>query len=342
MKIFKAAQIILVIILILLIVPYGLYFLFKPDPKTNISYGLNFSNKYALELEQDWKKVYGDLLREIPTKKYRLSVYWNDVEATKGKYDYSDIRYQLDALEKYPEAEVILVFGRKVLRYPECHEPRWWQELRSEEEKKRELLRYVERTVQELKGYKSIKYWQVENEALFPFGTCTELSDLRGLLEEEVKLVRYLDPSRKIIIQDSGEAGFWMTSNELGDYVGISMYRKVWFTLFDYLKNENSFVFKYPFGPSFYYIKAKILGIETSRIKVAEVQAEPWGPVRNYLLTPEESSKTMSHEDFDGIIKFTSESGFDEFYMWGAEWWHHMKYFHQDSYYWDRAKATFK
>ena len=341
MKLFKAAKIILFIFLFILFLPVGLYLLLAPTKKNEVKFGLNFSNKYATELDQDWESTYNAILKEIPTKKFRLVVYWNDVEAVKGKYDYSDIKYQLDALEKYPESEVLMVIGRKVIRYPECHEPGWWQELRSEEQKKKELLIYIEKTVNELKGYKSIKNWQVENEALFPFGDCTELSDLRGLLQEEVGLVRKLDPSRKIVIQDSGEAGVWQTSSKLGDFVGISMYRKVWFNFFDML-NSYSFQLKYPLGPAYYYIKAKILGIQVERIRATEVQAEAWGPVRNYLLTQEEVNLSMSHADFDGVLDFVKSTGFDEFDLWGVEWWYHMKIKHNDSYYWDIAKKTFK
>lgn len=338
---FKTAQILIILLLVVTLVPFGLYLLFSPVRQEKVTYGYNFSNKYAEELDFDWKKVYELILSELPSKKFRLAVYWDEVQPQRGVYDYSNIKYQLDRLEKFPESEVILVFGRKVIRYPECHEPQWWQEIRNEEEKKKELLVYMERTVKELKEYKSIKYWQVENEALFPFGLCSELTDLKGLLKQEVDLVRKLDPSRKIIIQDSGEGGFWQTSNELGDYVGISMYRKVWFDMGGVLK-ENSFQIKYPVGASFYKIKSHLLGVPFEKIKPTEVQAEPWGPVRNYLLTREESDQSMSKDDFDGIIEFTKNSGFNEFHLWGVEWWYHMKVFQNDSYFWDKAKNNFE
>lgn len=338
---FKTAQILIIVLLLLILIPFSLYLIFSPTKKENVSYGYNFSNKYAQELDLDWKKVYDQILSELPSKKFRLAVYWNDVQPVKGSYNYSDIKYQLDQLEKYPDSEVILVIGRKVIRYPECHEPAWWQNIREEEVKKKELLTYVEKTVNELKGYKSIKYWQVENEALFPFGQCTPIKDLKGFLKSEVELVKSLDPKRKIIIQDSGEGGLWKESNEYGDIVGISMYRKVWFD-FGGTLNGWSFQIKYPVGASFYKIKSHMLGIPFEKIKATEVQAEPWGPARNYLLTIEESNKSMSKEDFDGILEFTKNSGFDEFHLWGVEWWYHMKVFHNESYFWDKAKNNFK
>jgi hypothetical protein len=315
-----------------------LYFALSPSKNENVSYGLNFSDKFAREMNLDWKQVFNTMVEEMPTKKYRLVVYWDDVEKNPGEFDYSNIKYQLDTLKKYPESEVILVVGRKVIRYPECHEPNWWREIPSENEKKKRILSYLERTVTELKNYESIKYWQVENEALFPFGYCTPISNLREFLIEEVELVRKLDPTREIIIQDSGEGGFWFLSDEIGDYLGISIYRKVWFDFLGILTDQFSFPLKYPIGPAFYKIKAFLLGVPFEHIKATEVQAEPWGPVRNDLLTKEDIDKTMSEEDFMRIFEFNKKTGFSEFHLWGVEWWYHQKYVVGHSFYWDYAK----
>ena len=340
-KKFKTARFFIFVILFLLIFPFILYLYLSPVRKEKVSYGLNFSNKYAEELDLDWKETFNYILKEVPTKKYRIAVYWDQVQPEPNIYDYSIIKYQLDALEKYSESEVILVLGRKVIRYPECHSPKWWKETREDEERKEALLKYVDRTVKELKGYKSIKYWQVENEAMFPFGDCIKLSNLKETLEDEVALVRRLDPSRKIIMQDSGEGGFWVPTAKLGDYLGISMYRKVWFDYLGIFINR-SFPLKYPLGASFYKIKAFLLGVPMEKIKITEVQAEPWGPVRNYLLRTDEVADTMSEADFKIVFENTKESGFDEFYLWGVEWWYHMKTFHNNSYYWDTALKNIK
>lgn len=332
---------IIVLILFVLIFPFMLYLYLTPAYRENISYGLNFSNKYASELDLDWKNTFQSILTDIPTKKFRLAVYWDEVQKTPDTYDFSNIKYQLDQLEKYPESEVILVIGRKVIRYPECHEPGWWKEIRDEDVKKDKILELITKTVEELKSYKSIKYWQVENEVFFPFGECTTIQDIGGLVEKEVEIVRKLDPLRKILIQDSGEGGFWIPSARIGDYLGISIYRKVWFDFFGTF-TYNSFPIKYPLGSSFYKMKAFVLGIPFEKIKATEVQAEPWGPVRNYLLRNDEVDATMSPDDFLRIFQITKESGFTEFHLWGVEWWYHMKNKHNQSFYWDTAIEKFK
>jgi len=339
-KIYLISKIILFLILIILISPYLLYLSLSPTPKEKVSYGLNFSDKYATEIGLDWKEVFDQILNDFSTKKFRIALYWDQVEKERGQYDFSNIKYQLEKLDQYPNSEVILVIGRKVIRYPECHEPHWWRELPSEEEKKKEILNYVEKTVNELKRYKSIKYYQVENEPFFPFGYCTKISNLKDLVEQEVSLIRSLDPDRKIILQDSGEAGFWNLSAKMGYFLGISIYRKVWFDMFGILTGNSSFPLKYPIGPAYYKIKAFLLKIDFNRIKATEVQAEPWGPVRNDLLTIEDINKTMSHDDFKKIFEFNLRSGFDEFHLWGVEWWYHQKKIHQNDFYWEFAKSN--
>ena len=341
MKKFKTVRIILYFLLFILIFPMILYLYLFSVKNQKVSYGLNFSNKYAQELNLDWKKTFNNIVDEMPTHKFRLVVYWDEVQKNPNSYDYSNIKYQLDKLEQYPDSEVILNIGRKVIRYPECHEPKWWQEIRDDRDKKIALLNYVDRTVKELKNYRSIKYWQVENEAMFPFGQCSNLTDLPDFLREEVATTRQADNSRKIIIQDSGEGGFWLPSSLMGDYLGVSMYRKVWFDFFG-MMTKNSFPLKYPLGSSFYKIKAFLLGIPFEKIKVTEVQAEPWGPVRNYLLRDDEVNLTMSQDDFNGMFEFTKESGFAEFHLWGVEWWYHMKELHKNNFYWDTAKSKLK
>jgi len=328
-------------LLFILIFPFILYLYLTPAYNENVSYGLNFSNKYASELDLDWKNTFQNILNEIPTKKFRLAVYWDEVQKNPDTFDFSNIKYQLNELEKYPDSEVILVIGRKVIRYPECHEPSWWKEIRDESEKREKILQLITKTVEELKYYRSIKYWQVENEVFFPFGECTPIQDVEELLKDEIKIVRNLDPNRKIIIQDSGEGGFWIPSMRLGDYLGISIYRKVWFDFFGTF-TYNSFPVKYPLGSSFYKMKAFVLGIPFEKIKATEVQAEPWGPVRNYLLRNDEVDATMSPQDFSRIFQITKESGFKEFHLWGVEWWYHMKNKHNQSFYWNTAIEKIK
>ena len=60
----------------------------------------------------------------------------------------------------------------------------------------------------------------------FPFGECEEITVER--VQKEVDLVKNLD-ARPVLVQDSGEGGLWRTTYDMGDYLGVSMYRKIWY-----------------------------------------------------------------------------------------------------------------
>jgi len=48
----------------------------------------------------------------------------------------------------------------------------------------------------------------------------------------------------------------------------------------------------------------------------------------------------MDIDKFDEIIDFAKKTGFDEQYLWGAEWWYWMKTQGNDEY-WNHAKELF-
>jgi len=230
-----------------------------------------------------------------------------------------------------------MAIGKKVPRYPECFEPFWWENIDDEQVRELELLEYIKNIVNELKIYKNINMWQVENEPFFPFGECTPID--KKTVEKEINLVRSLD-SRPIMIQDSGEGGFWFPSYQMGDYLGISMYRKIWYDFWGVFFG-NFIYFKYPLAHWTYKIKADITRVPIKNIIVTELQAEPWGPVINSKLTQEEKDKTMSRTDFLDTINYAQKTGFDKLYFWGVEWWYWEKEMNNNPFYWTAAKALF-
>lgn len=332
----RLTKIVLVIILFFLITPFIVFYLLRPEPSANIKYGVTFSNKYATQIGLDWKDAYLKILDNLGAKNLRLIAYWDEIEKTPDHYDYTDILWQLKEAEKR-KVNIIMTIGRKVPRYPECFEPNWWRGISSEEIREKELLEYIARTVMELRGYETIKLWQVENEPFFPFGECLPIR--KTTVEKEMQLVKALD-DRPTLLQDSGEGGFWFPSYQMADYLGISMYRKVWYDFWGTL-TKSSFYFKYPLAHWSYKIRAHMTGVPVNRIVVTELQAEPWGPGINSELTREEKDQTMSINDFLSTITYAQNSGFDNLYFWGAEWWLWEMEKNSDPTYWDIAKALF-
>jgi len=333
----KLTKIILVVLLILLIGPLIVFFILKPVPQNDIDYGTTFSKKYADEIGLDWKDAYIKILDDLGAKNLRLVVYWEDSEPTPDRYNYDDIKWQLDEAEKR-DAHVILSVGQKVPRFPECFAPQWWKNLKDTEMKNNELYEFVMNTVIELKGYNSIKIWQIENEPFFPFGECAPLA--RGPIEKEIELVRKID-KRPILVQDSGEGGFWFPTYSLGDYLGISMYRKIWYDFWGVFLGRSIY-FQYPLAHWTYKIKANLVGVPVDRIYVTELQGEPWGPGLNTKLTKADKDMTMSRQDFINTIAYAQNAGFKHYYVWGAEWWLWEKEHNSNPFYWDTAKALFR
>jgi hypothetical protein len=334
----RVIQVLFIILFILIISPIILFFVLKPKVQHNINYGVTFSSKYAQEIGLNWREVYIKTLDDLGAKNLRLVAYWDEIEKNQDEYDYSNIRFQLEEAEKR-NLSVILAIGRKVPRYPECFEPQWWKELPSNSLKDQAHLEYIKETINTLKAYKSIKIWQVENEPFWAFGTCKIPAIKKETVVKEIELARSLDP-RLILVQDSGEGGFWRPTYNMGDYLGISMYRKIWYDFWGVFLG-NFIYFQYPLSHWTYKIKANLVGVPMDKIIVTELQGEPWGPSINSELSNEERDKTMSRNDFLSTISYAQKSGFKDLYLWGVEWWYFEK-LRGNTFYWDTAKALFK
>jgi len=335
---YKIIRIGLLATIILISFPIIIFFIYRPHIQNNINYGVTFSNKYATELGLNWKDAYIKTLDDLEVRNLRLVAYWDEVESQKNVYDFSNIKWQLDEAEKR-NVSVILVMGKKTLRWPECFEPNWVKSINNEELRQLALLSYVNVTVKELKGYDSIKMWQVENEPFFPFGICDSAITKKSL-KEEIAVVRGLD-SRPILVQDSGEGGFWYPSYKMGDYLGISMYRKIWYDFWGVFFKRFIY-FKYPLAYWSYKVKAGILQVPYQKIFVTELQAEPWGPAISSKLSEKEKNKSMSRTDFLSTISYAQKAGFKNLYFWGVEWWLWEKEVNNNPFFWDTAKVLFR
>ena len=322
----------ILIILILILFVKALFFIGSPPQAEKITWGVNFSHKHAQNLGLDWQKAYLALIDDLGVKNIKLGVYWDLIEPKKGEYNFSDLDWQVKTAED-KGIKLLPVIGMKAPRWPECHIPQWAADL-NKEEQQREVLGMIKEIIQRHKGSPSITKWQVENEPFFPFGEC-KWTD-KDFLKKEIDLVKSLDDQKRpIVISDSGEGSFWFTAAQLGDVVGTTMYRKVWSTQFKTYLN-------YPFPPVFYWRKAEIIRkIFNKKVICVELQAEPWGPELLYSSPLEEQEKTMNPEQFQKNIEFAKKTGFDEFYLWGSEWWYWMKEKQNKPEIWNEAKKLF-
>ncbi len=335
----KKSSIFRVVILILILAIFIYFFVGFPEPAKEISWGIHFSEKHAQAFGMDWKKVYLSLLDDLKISDLRLPAYWDLGEPSDDRYNFTDLDWQLERA-KERGVPVLLVIGMKLPRWPECYEPSWASGL-DKEKKQEKLLEWLKKLILRYKDDQTIWAWQIENEPFFRFGECP--AEDKEFLKREIKLVRDLD-DRPVVITDSGEWSFWLTTAGIADIPGATMYRRVWFSFPGFFKTIffnkwNGFYIRYPFPPRFYRAKAdlinKIFGKETI---ITELQAEPWGPVLLYNLPVEEQKRTMDLEKFKKVIEFAEKSGFSRFYLWGGEWWYWMKTVQNDPRIWEEAK----
>lgn len=325
---FKKVSIILILIFfVFFLLSFGRVF-----DREDINYGVTFSKKQATDLGFDWKEVYTAMLDDLGVRHLRLAAYWDEVEPENNQFFWDDLDWQITEAGKR-DVEIVLAVGGRLPRWPECHIPNWAEEM-SKEQREEETLDYITESVLRYKNDLSIVAWQVENEPfLANFGECPPLD--ASFLDREIELVRSLD-DRKIIVTDSGELSIWVPAAKRADIFGTTMYRKTYSNL------TRSYV-TYPIEPSFFKVKRNLAKIFAKPEKwiVIELQAEPWGPRPFQYLSAEERSRTMDYEKFVDMIEFSRQTGFEEFYLWGVEWWYWEKQTQNNPSIWDEAKKLF-
>lgn len=331
----KALKLLIFIVLCLFLIILFILFIVKAPQQENITWGVDFSQMQAENLGLDWEKAYLAILGDLGAKKIKLHIQWDWVEGKRDSPYFEDIDWQISQAAEHG-AEVIYVLGMKTGRWPECHLPEWFKSL-SKQEQQEELLEYIKEVVLRYKNERSITHWQAENEPLFQFGECPWYD--KNFLKKEVQLIKSIDSTRQVIVSDSGEWSLWFRAAGIGDIVGTTMYRIVWFHITDGL----GFYAKLPFSPASYWIKSEIIksffGKEVINI---ELQAEPWTFKPFYDVSLEEQEKTMNLKQFKNNINYARGTGFDTFYFWGTEWWYWLKEKKNKPEIWNEAKGLFK
>lgn len=309
----------------------GIFFYLNAGPREkNIIYGVSFSQPYANSLGLDWKQVLLASFKELPFKNYRIAVYWNLIQPEQDKYDYKDMDFIVEQAEKN-NIKLILTVGRRVPRWPECHEPEWVKKM-PKNSQENALMSYVESVVRRYSKSPAVSMWQVENEPfLGSFGICPEPD--AGLLDREIALVKKIDPVKPILISDSGELSLWFEAGSRGDVFGTTMYRYVFSDVFD-----RYWVNYIPYW--FYRVKAGMLKLVNpgKKIMIAELQAEPWTTKGILNTSIDEQFKTMSMQKFEKLLSVAKATGFSPQYLWGVEWWYWMKE-NKHPEFWEKAQT---
>jgi hypothetical protein len=301
---------------------------------TRYTYGVSFNTLYARELGLPWEEVYTAILDDLRVRHLRLAAHWPMVEPENDVWNFSELDTQVRMAEERG-ADIVLAVGRRLPRWPECHVPPWAQGL-AWEEQKQELRTYITAVVERYRQSPAVVRWQVENEpylTVYANEHCG--SDLdEDFLREEVALVHALDPTRPVLVTDSGNLGTWHGAYRAGDEFGTSVYV--------HLYNELTGPVRTILPPEVYVVKRALMGLlfGTKESYLIELSVEPWlnAPIAETALDVQLSR--MGIKRFGEIVEYATHTRFSMQYLWGAEWWYWLTLQGHPEY-WEYARALY-
>lgn len=289
--------------------------------------GVTFSTMYARQLGLEPRSAFRAITQELGLRQVRLPVYWSAIEHAQGAYDWEELDWIVRESERQ-HIKLTLAVGAKVPRWPECFIPDW-AELMGPEHRAEVQAEFVERVVKRYQESDAVVRWQIENEPFFLFGECPVFNAKE--IFAEVELVRTID-ERPIQMTASGELSPWYEFAGQADILGVSLYRTTWNPLIGYVN--------YPIPSSFYRTRFALAEPFFDEVIISELQAEPWfsesidaRPLAQWL-------PLFTADDFRRNVAFAKETGADEIYLWGAEWWYLLRQ-HNHPELWDVASELF-
>lgn len=313
----------------IILIVFAQFYRLSEDHKSE-RIGVTFIPSYARYFQLDPKQTLSALQDDLGIEHFRLVSYWSEIESQKGKYDFSELDWQFDMIEK-AGGTVTLSLGLRQPRWPECHLPAWAKD-KSPNQYYPQLSDYIEKVVNRYKDRHPLISYQLENEYFLEvFGDCPKPE--RSQLQKEFDLVRTTDPDTPIVMSLANNILGLPLRNPRPDQYGVSQYKVVWnqVTKRDY--------FTYPF-PSWYYGgRAGMKKLLTGKPSILhELQAEPWGPTDIKKLSLAEQDKSMNPALLKQQLATARQAGFRDIYLWGGEWWYWQKTNHHNPAMWEAVR----
>lgn len=331
----KTGLILLTVTVLFFVSLYALSVWYRLKHKNEpLNIGVTFSEPYAEYFELDPKETLSAMINDLGIKNYRLMSYWSSIEKDRGTYDFSDLDWQFDMIEKNG-GTVSLALGLRQPRWPECHTPDWAKG-KTIDAIYPELEAYMGAVVDRYKDRPSLKSYQLENEYFLDvFGECQDHT--RERLVKEYNHVKSIDTKTPIIVSLSNNYLGVPIGDPRPDQFGVSVYKRV----FDETITKR--YFEYPFTSWWYGGRAGWTELITGRDSMLhELQAEPWAPIPLKEASIEEQNKSMDANRLKDRIEYGEATGLRDIYLWGGEWWYWRKVKFNDSSLWNVVKEDIK
>lgn len=297
--------------------------------------GASFIPEYAQYLGVDPQETMDGLI-DMGVRQFRLTSYWNTIEPTPGKYDFSQLDWEFKKAED-AGAKISLSVGLRQPRWPECHAPSWVDINKPSAQWQPQLEQFMTQVVNRYKHSPALDSYQVENEFfLVGFGNCPNKE--RARLVSEYNLVKKLDPYHKIIIARSNNGIGIPVGAPKPDEYGVSVYKRVWDAQFSHRYLE------YPMPAWYYSFLAGVQKIHDGRdMIVHELQAEAWAPNHQDLksISLDEQNKSLNAQRLEDRFEYGKATGMREIYLWGAEYWYYRKVLLNDPSLWNVAQQEY-
>jgi hypothetical protein len=299
-----------------------------------VVWGATFVPRYASWLGVNPEETMQAMIDDLGIRHFRLVSYWDDIEATPGTYDFSQLDWQFAKAEA-SGSKVSLSIGLRQPRWPECHMPDW-----AKAEPKSiwypKLKSVMAAVIERYKGSPALESYQLENEYFNKvFGICIDFD--RDRLVDEYSFVKSLDPDHTLIVSRSNNGVGMPIGEPVPDKYGVSVYKRVWD------KNVTKRYFEYPFPAWFYGFLAgggKI--IKNREMIIHELQTEAWPAEKQNIdirtASIEELYKSLNPQRLRNRFEYGRATGIKEIYLWGSEWWYQMKTLRGAPEIWNTAK----
>lgn len=302
--------------------------------------GFSFSPLTSMQADRDPAQDLRRLLDATSPDLVRLPVYWNLVQPTPTRLDFTSVDTLIDAIADFNKrtgsnTRVVLTVGARNFLYPELHQPRWagkrTQPFIGLAQEGLGYRRYFEASISRYRDSPLLYAWQVENEPLDSVVNDRTGEDAisEAQLDWEVGEVRRLDPSHDIVITTynaltstadlmqvytpwltpviGGGSGHPDEALEAGDALGLDLYLdSPHIAARDYTSVALRAKWKQQ-ALAFWSDRAHAQG---KQVWVNEVQAQPWN-----------GETSFSPGDLIASAVDYREEHLDVALLWGVETW---------------------
>jgi hypothetical protein len=325
-----------------------------------VQVGVTFSPREATYRNLPWQATFNAALDASPAL-VRVGVYWNEVEATRGTYDFSTVDWLLDQASRRQQP-VLLTVGMKAPRWPEYYFPEWLASrlkvarggVVSDDAQVRMATRaLLTATVEHLRDRPVVAAWQVENEPLDAAGPHLWRIDA-DFLAEEIALVRSLDTTRQRpivvntfvdtqpgVLLPAARSALWSRAQQAlasADVLGLDVYPSRTLRIFG-----SELTVRWPA-----WIWSGLLGdlhaLASSQDKdawIVEVQAEPWTSSGGRLPPAAWPGAVVAPSSVEGVVGRLEAVGYRTILLWGVEHWEAQRSHGQDASWWAAASEVF-